>query len=1537
MLNAFSGIVNITSSTITGNACGSTSVGYSPSGGGIAFKSTLGTLNLDNTIVSGNSALNSSVDDIAASPPNVVTAKYSALGTTGNYTFVDLGHNLIGTDASPTALTLGPLADNGGPTQTIPIGLGSTAIGAGDPALNGTTDQRGVGRPEQTTPNNAPDIGAYEFVPRRDAVLTATNVTSAGGTAYTFTVTYSESAAVDSATLGSGNVSVSGIFNTGGTANPAVTFVSADATDPNRVVAAYEFTPPAGAWSPDENGVFTVVLQPNQVSDVTGGSVPGGPLGSFAVAIRRTLTVTNTDDDTTPGSLRAAIVAANADAPVADLIEFSNGTAGGATNFYNGVQHTISLLTALPTIADPVTITGPGSNLLTVTRGMGTMRIFDVNAGPLAAVNVSGMTVSGGTVNAAGGAGIQAASAILTLTDVTVANNTNGSVGGGVYVSGPGTLNVVNCRIVNNSALLGGGIYAAARSAVNITNSSISFDTATNPAGFSGGGGVYAPTGATLAITGSTVSNDTALDGGGIYLPGVGTVNVTNSAVSNDSANSGGGVCMSNGGALAVTNSAMSHDVAAGSQQSSGGAIFAFLTTYPTSIAIANSTLVGDSAAGYGGAIDCSSGSVLTISDSTLSANSALSGGAVSCGGTATATIFSCTLAGNSAGAAGGALDIWNGTANVTSSTITGNNAGSPFVYGGNGGGGIAIGGGALAGRLNLANTIVSGNSSITAANDIFANATSTVVSTYDAIGNTAGFTYVPGPGDLPVAAPLNLGPLGSWGGPTTTIKLLAGSAAIDAGDPALNGTTDQRGVDRPQGAGVDIGAYERVAAPDAIVAAANVNDPGGTSYTFTVTYSDSVAVNPATLGSGNVTVTGALIGGGMTTPAVTFVGADSTNPNRVVATYQFTPPGGSWSNVDDGAYTITMQPDQVADANGAVPSGPLATFSVAAPVTVVVRNTNDSGPGSLRDAISQTNLVVGTNPNAITFSSQTAGGAINFSDGTIHTINLLSALPTIEDGVTLFGPGSAFLTIQRSAAAGYTFRVLSIDAPTGPAVTVTGTTISAGVDVSGAAIQDTAGNLTLTDVTVASNSIAPASPGTNPTGDIIYMTGAGTLSLNNSRVVKNSGEGIFNGPGGLINITNSTLANNSGEAISSGASVTVANSVITNNGRGAISITGLANSLTIVGSTIANNSGFGIVSCGFLGGLSIVNSTLSGNTGANQGGAVYFSGPGPVNIANSTIADNTAAGAYGSGGGLLLHDVSGTITVTSSTISGNTAAATGTGPGNGGGGIAIQNSTAALLTLDNTIVSGNLAANGNNDIAAVTGTTVTTAYSAIGNTTGFAFVPGSGDLPVGASLGLQPFAGNGGPTQTIAFGVGSPLLNAGDPATNLSADQRGNPRVIGPREDIGAYEYRPITVAGVRVNDGSAQRSEVRSITVTFSGPVTFAGGAANAAAAFQLEHVQDSTDVGNLAAAVSTNAAGQTAVTLTLTTTGNTAAEVDPVSAENGGMASLADGRFQLTVFSAAVSDAALGWALDGDNTGVPGGAYVSPADTSPGRRDS
>jgi hypothetical protein len=148
---------------------------------------------------------------------------------------------------------------------------------------------------------------------------------------------------------------------------------------------------------------------------------------------------------------------------------------------------------------------------------------------------------------------------------------------------------------------------------------------------------------------------------------------------------------------------------------------------------------------------------------------------------------------------------------------------------------------------------------------------------------------------------------------------------------------------------------------------------------------------------------------------------------------------------------------------------------------------------------------------------------------------------------------------------------------------------------------------------------------------------------------------------------------------------------------------------------------------------------------------------------------------------------------------------------------------------------------------------------------------------------------------------------------------QRGSDNSVHYSEMKLAGTVAAPTVQSVVVNDGSAQRSEVRSLSVTFSTAVTFAGG--NATAAFQLLHAQTGDNV-VLSATSSTDTLGRTVVTL-----GFSGGETDPVSALNGGVASLADGRYQLTVLGVHVIGPD-GLPLAGNGTAA-GSNYVSPAD--------
>jgi hypothetical protein len=201
----------------------------------------------------------------------------------------------------------------------------------------------------------------------------------------------------------------------------------------------------------------------------------------------------------------------------------------------------------------------------------------------------------------------------------------------------------------------------------------------------------------------------------------------------------------------------------------------------------------------------------LTVNDSTISGNRACSGlvtdggGLYNAGGTA--TINTSTITGNSAsgqhgGGSGGGIYTY-GSVTIASSTISDNTAAR---YGG----GLYVDGGAI----TIKNSIVANNIGFSSPMNCFG---SVVSDGYNlSSDNTCDFHQA---GDLDNVDPL-LGPLQNNGGPTQTQALLAGSPAIDAGNPSgcTDGsgqllTTDQRGMPRPDHedqSGCDMGAYER-------------------------------------------------------------------------------------------------------------------------------------------------------------------------------------------------------------------------------------------------------------------------------------------------------------------------------------------------------------------------------------------------------------------------------------------------------------------------------------------------------------------------------------------------------------------------------------------------------------------------------------------------------------------------------------------------------------------------------------------------------
>src|SRR5205085_12129233 len=96
---------------------------------------------------------------------SIASGGYNLLGDNSGCSFTAASGDQVGTSGSPINPQLGPLANNGGPTQTHALVGGSPAIDAGNPAgctdqnnVAVTTDQRGAGFPRVFGPRC--DIGA---------------------------------------------------------------------------------------------------------------------------------------------------------------------------------------------------------------------------------------------------------------------------------------------------------------------------------------------------------------------------------------------------------------------------------------------------------------------------------------------------------------------------------------------------------------------------------------------------------------------------------------------------------------------------------------------------------------------------------------------------------------------------------------------------------------------------------------------------------------------------------------------------------------------------------------------------------------------------------------------------------------------------------------------------------------------------------------------------------------------------------------------------------------------------------------------------------------------------------------------------------------------------------------------------------------------------------------------------------------------------------------------------------------------------------
>lgn len=431
-----------------------------------------------------------------------------------------------------------------------------------------------------------------------------------------------------------------------------------------------------------------------------------------------TFTVDSLDDISTscsvPGSctLRSAINEAELN-PGPDTIVFDPAlTSGGPAtiNLSNG---------QLPVIGQPLTITGPGSAMLTIdamTSAGKQNRVFSIDAETTAfTVNISGLTATGGYLDGNhGGAIYLGQQHILNLTDVAITNSVVADAyGGGIFVY-HGELNLTDSMIIGNEALddgdygYGGGI--GSYGTVNLSNTEISANHADDD-----GGGIYlsSSTGGTAMLTGAMLLSNSAYErGGGIYVSTTGAVMLSGTRVnSNLSESAGGGIYGSLGGAADIEESSLSHN----DSGSDGGGLFAYLTTTGATLDIVDSNVVDNESYNAGGGLYMSGSApsvLFTVQGSRVDDNESTNsnGGGIYFSGNRL-DVTGSSVSDNIADGTGGGVYIGGIYGNdksveITGSTIAGNEAGN------NGGGLYAYA--SSSATAMLLNTTVSGN---TAAN----------------------------------------------------------------------------------------------------------------------------------------------------------------------------------------------------------------------------------------------------------------------------------------------------------------------------------------------------------------------------------------------------------------------------------------------------------------------------------------------------------------------------------------------------------------------------------------------------------------------------------------------------------------------------------------------------------------------------------------------------------------------------------------------------------------------------------------------------
>ncbi|MBK8639911.1 MAG: fibronectin type III domain-containing protein [Chromatiaceae bacterium] len=266
-----------------------------------------------------------------------------------------------------------------------------------------------------------------------------------------------------------------------------------------------------------------------------------------------TLTVTSSAD-AGAGSLRQTILEAAAD----DIIQFDEGML-------------ITLTSGELLIDKKLTIDGVG-HAVTVS-GNNASRVFHVRA---ATVVLQNLTVTEGHADVGGGLLLEysSGSPAATLTNVTFADNSASSNGGGLHNDYGSTATLTHVTFSGNSASYGGGLHNIGTAILaNVTFSG-------NSASY--GGGLHNHYGSTATLTHVTFSGNSASYGGGLYSTEQATL--TNVTFSGNTASYGGGLLNL---ADIVT---LTYVTFSGNTATSGGGIYSYSHIFLTNTLLAGNT-----------------------------------------------------------------------------------------------------------------------------------------------------------------------------------------------------------------------------------------------------------------------------------------------------------------------------------------------------------------------------------------------------------------------------------------------------------------------------------------------------------------------------------------------------------------------------------------------------------------------------------------------------------------------------------------------------------------------------------------------------------------------------------------------------------------------------------------------------------------------------------------------------------------------------------------------------------------------------------